>query len=148
MDRKVIIFIAAPFIMSGLAVLALMIVKIKPFLSTMDRGLSALSPESVESIIHKQPLTVNFLDSPIEIPRSPKREFPAVPLSRVAPPQQKQDEPVRVTLILMEGDRRMAIVNGIVVKEGDMIQGGTVARIEKDRVLIKGKKEQKWVRID
>jgi hypothetical protein len=126
-------------------------IKIKPFLTGMEKGLSMLSPDSIESIVDKQPLAFTSLDSPMGITYAPKRDFPGVPLSRMAPPQQQEEdapEPVRVTFILTEGERKMAIVNGIVVKEGDMIQSGTVARIEKDRVLIKSEKEQRWVKID
>jgi hypothetical protein len=43
----------------------------------------------------------------------------------------------------------MAIINGMVVKEGDVFNQNRVAKIEKNRILlITDKKEERWIRVE
>ncbi|MBI3592114.1 MAG: hypothetical protein HY099_01265 [Nitrospirae bacterium] len=146
-DKKIIVLIVRPFIMAAVAVFLLSHLKFKPSISRAEKEISTLSYGAGKSLIKREPLTVSMLDSPIEILRIQRRDFPKVPLSQVAPPAAAQEKDV-VTFILIDGGKRMAIINGIVVKEGDIIKSGRVARIEKDRVLIKDKKESRWLTID
>lgn len=41
-----------------------------------------------------------------------------------------------LTLLVFNGERSMAVISGAVVRRGDTVEGMTVKRIEKDRVLV------------
>jgi hypothetical protein len=49
-----------------------------------------------------------------------------------------------ISLIVVSGKRKMAIIRGILVTEGDIIDGMRIAKIEPDRVLLKNKTER-WI---
>jgi hypothetical protein len=51
---------------------------------------------------------------------------------------------INVSLIVISGNTKMAIIQGVPVKEGDNIDDKKVLRIESDRVLLKNK-TNKWV---
>ena len=51
-----------------------------------------------------------------------------------------------LSLIVMSGTNRMAVINGSLVKEGDWIDDMKVVTIERDRVLLKNK-TQHWLNI-
>lgn len=148
---KLTIFILAPFIAAIIAAGALKSVKIKPSLSGAEKELSAFSFDAVKAVVTRQPAAVTAADSPIEIPRTTvaKKSFPGMPLSQIAPqhpPAVRVKE--SVTFILTKKDRKMAIINGIVVKEGDMINGGKVVKIQKNRVLLQDGEGDRWLSID
>ena len=65
--------------------------------------------------------------------------FPTVALDTLAPQAEGG-----LSLIVIIGKSRMAIIKGVVVKEGDSIDGVKIARIETDRVLLKDKTTQ-WL---
>lgn len=52
-----------------------------------------------------------------------------------------------LSLIIISGKSRMAIIKGLVVKEGDSIEGIKVVKIEPQRVLLKNKIAQ-WLYIE
>ena len=54
----------------------------------------------------------------------------------------------RVSFILFGPGSNMAIVNGIVVKEGNRLKEWRIERIEQNRLLIAGKKGKKWLTIN
>jgi hypothetical protein len=52
-----------------------------------------------------------------------------------------------LSLIVISGEKRMAIIGGVLVKEGDMINGIKIAKIETNRVLLKNK-SLKWIYLE
>ncbi|MCC6346660.1 MAG: hypothetical protein IT388_05675 [Nitrospirales bacterium] len=130
--------------------------KVKPSLSPAEESLSGLAPAEVRVFPVRQPLTVTSLDSPLPMPgavpsASPSaasgNSFPSTPLAQLAP-QQSVQERIDVSMVLVNGDRRIAVINGIVVKEGDMIHAGKVERIGRDGVMIKGRNESRWIKLE
>ncbi len=59
-------------------------------------------------------------------------------------PQTDYSSSTGLSLIVISGKSRMAIIKGLVVKEGDSIDGIKIARIETDRVLLKSKTHE-WL---
>jgi hypothetical protein len=53
-----------------------------------------------------------------------------------------------VSMIIVNDQTRLAIINGKVVKEGDRHAQWRVARIEKNRVLLREGKDEQWLRLD
>ncbi|MCX7794026.1 MAG: general secretion pathway protein GspB [Thermodesulfovibrionales bacterium] len=70
------------------------------------------------------------LRSPIMIAR---KEFPQISLEKLAPHPGGATE---ITLLMVSEDRRIAIINGIVLKEGDAFGNGRILRIGRDGVII------------
>lgn len=70
------------------------------------------------------------LRSPIKIA---KKEFPKISLEKLAPPPSITP---KITLIVISEDIRLAIINGLVLKEGDTFGNGRVIKIRHDAVVI------------
>jgi len=146
MDRYMKIKIALPFLLIVVSLAAVRWVNFKPALTPAEARILGFSPERLD-IEERPPFEVNRdLGSPIEITK--KREFPPTPLSAVAPRVEAvQERPLelKVSMIVVGEGRRMAIVNGLVVREGDGIGPAKVAKIEKDRLLIAERQKTRWI---
>lgn len=152
-DNKQIILLISPAAAIILCIIALSFIKFKPSLSQVEHGLLGFSYQKLQ-ISRRQLMTVSAIDSPIRVEAvSPKVSYPQEPLEKVAPIEPKVEpiEPeveMKVSFILINGGRKMAIINGMVVKEGDVFNQNRVAKIEKNRVLIKDKKGERWIRVE
>lgn len=145
-DNKQIIVLVLPVVATFFCIIALSHIKFKPSLSPAEQGLSGFSYQKAQ-IIRRQPLAVPAIESPIRVEAvSPKVGYPQVPLEKVAPIEPEVE--IKVSLILINGGGKMAIINGMVVKEGDVFNQNRVAKIEKNKVLIKDKKGERWIRIE
>jgi peroxiredoxin len=51
-------------------------------------------------------------------------------------------------MIYNDGERRMAIINGNVLKEGDSAPNCTVMKIERNRVMIRTAGREQWLTIE
>lgn len=141
------IFMALPFILIIATAIYAHSVKIKPKLSQIEKELSVPSPSFEKVvIISRKPVKVAALDSPIKTVLPLRTDFPQIPLSKIAP--KGSDEEPKVSLILINDGRKMAIINDKVVKEGDVINQIKVVKIENKRVLIKSKKGDKWLNLE
>jgi hypothetical protein len=67
-------------------------------------------------------------------------------LSEIAPAAKAEEQ--NVSFILIKGGKKIAIINNVVVREGDSINLGKVAKIEKGGVLIKNKEGEQWLKIN
>ncbi len=145
-DNKQIIVLISPVVVTLFCIIALSHIKFKPSLSPAEQGLTGFSYQKAQ-INRRQPLAVPAIDSPIRVEAvSPKVGYPQVPLEKVVPIEPEVE--MKVSFILINGGRKMAIINGMVVNEGDVFNQNRVAKIEKNRVLIKDKKGERWIRID
>ncbi|MBF0505612.1 MAG: hypothetical protein HQL09_02150 [Nitrospirae bacterium] len=157
-DKKTGILIALPFIAIAAAVLLLPYAKFEPSVSGSERQLAGFTTGNIPSISKREPFTASALDSPIKIAvvqNSPNKTFPGESLSQLAPPPgttHAQAAPLPkadvVSLIVVNNDNKMAIINGKVVREGEKSDGRLVVKIEKNRVLLKDKTESKWLKIE
>jgi hypothetical protein len=85
-------------------------------------------------------------NSPIKFPSESKAEaFPPLPLDELVS-QIDYNDTDTLSLIVVTDGSRMAIIRGIVVKEGDLIGKMKVARIEHNRVLLKNGKDI-WLKL-
>ena len=149
MDNRTVVWLGLPFVIAAAVFFFLRSVKFEPALSGNEKDLAAFSVAAVPAISKRMPVTAAALQSPIKIAAvqlTPKKEFPGQPLSQVAPPPVSPPAAV-LTLILVNSSRKMAIINGTPVKEGDVINAGKVVKIEKDRVLLDYNKESRWLKI-
>ena len=144
-NRNHTIFILLPFIAIAFSAIVCSMVRVTPALSPLEQELSGFSYKK-SAVLRKQPLTVTYLKSPVELPVAAQKDFPRIPLSEIFPPETKKEK--KVLLIMVSDNRKMAIINDIVVKEGDAVDDGRVEKIEKNRVLIKNKKGEEWLKIE
>lgn len=142
-DKKFISILAAPFMAAIFsAIIVSSVVKFKAELPPKEAEIMKFSYTRVR-ITGRQPIAVSSLQSPIEIPSPGQAGFPKTPLSQLAPqPQEK------LSLIFINKGKKMAIINGIVVKEGDVTAIGRVEKIERGRVLINREQEKIWMKIE
>lgn len=133
---------------------------VSPSLTQPEKDLLAFTP--VKVAFHR-PVTrlVSGINCPI--PPSPppsatekniQSTYPPVPLKTLLLPlgsaarKELTDEPVySLSLVLISEGRKMAILNGHVLKEGERFGSQTVALIEKNRVSLKGPKGELWVNL-
>lgn len=145
-DRYMKIKIALPFLLIIVSLAAVRWINFKPALTPDEVRILGLTPERID-IEERLPFEVNRdLGSPIEIMK--KKEFPPMPLSAVAPRVSVEPEKpleLKISMIVVLEGRRMAIVNGLVVREGDGIGSAKVTKIEKDRILIAEKQKTRWI---
>ncbi|MBN2654899.1 MAG: hypothetical protein JXR79_07290 [Nitrospirae bacterium] len=86
--------------------------------------------------------------SPMKISKTAKKGFPGTPLDALAPlPKPEESEP-KISMIIINNLKKMAIINGIVLSEGDMIGRNKVLKIEKDRVSIRSSKGERWIKLN
>ena len=70
---------------------------------------------------------------------------PAAPVTLLPPPPAP---PPALSFILQDGGSSMAIIGGSMVKTGSEVQGWTVERIERNRVLLRNRKGPLWLTLD
>lgn len=110
-------------------------------LSPAERGILMFRHEKL-SIKERQFTMVSALKNPMEHGTIGKKGYPSVKLSDIAPPEQQ-----RVSLVVIRGEKRIAIIDNLVVREGDSMNEGRITRIEKNGVLVKNKEGERWLKI-
>jgi hypothetical protein len=135
--KDIIILIAATLVMVVIIVLGMSyVIDIKPSLSSQEKRFARFSYEKVK-IVERKPAVLANMRSPLEDKEGRGREFPLEALADIAP------------VIRDEKDHaRLAIVNGIVVREGDMTKSGKVQKITKDGIILKDSEGEKWLKIE
>ncbi len=138
MNRNMKIQIVLPFVAIIISLLTVKLINFKP----AEARAIGFVPERID-VHERQSFTLNRdIKSPIEIVKAPAKEFPATPLSALAPQMQgeavKAEKPVelKVSMIVVSEQRRLAIINGVVVKEGNVIHGLRISKIDSNRVLV------------
>jgi hypothetical protein len=72
--------------------------------------------------------------------------YPQVALSEIVGKGEVKEDDCDVRMVLIQEGRKIALIDGRIVKEGDVVNKQKVMRIEKDRVLLKnGSNREKWI---
>jgi hypothetical protein len=138
--RPFLAVIVVSLVIPIVAVIYLCTINLKPTLLPLEKevlGFSFFLPPSFE----REDNAFHDLKNPVD---TGANEYPPVALTELAPAQGSPTEST-VSLIVLGKAAKLAVIKGVVVKEGDAFQGDRVARIEKDRVLLKNGKEEKWL---
>jgi hypothetical protein len=141
MDRQFFILIICSVIAIALVLFGVSQISFDLHLSPAERGILLFRHEK-PSIKERQFTMMPTLKNPMESGSMERRGYPSVKLSDIAPPEQQ-----RVSLVLIRGEKRIAIIDKHVVREGDSINDGRIVRIEKGGVLVKNKEGERWLRI-
>lgn len=141
MDHKTKILIAFPVVLAIILVFAAHYVPFTKDLSEAEQQILEFVPSDLKiraaQIVHAG----IGLKSPILF-KSPETARKPVPKRDLAP--QIDYNVKNVSLIVITGGKKMAIIEGKVLSEGDSIDGLKIARIEPERVLTKDKTER-WL---
>lgn len=148
MDKMIKAQIILPLFLIAAGLLAAKMVNFKLVLKPSEARVAGFSYEA-PVLPETKSIEVSSLNSLIEIMKPQKKDFPPEPLSKIVP-QGPEQAASRVSMIVLSEGRRMAVVNGIVLREGDLINKMTLSKIEKHRVLLSdpATKINTWVNLE
>lgn len=113
-------------------------VSFRPMLKDTERAVAEFRPTTLAiPQATWQAASVSLPVVPAAAPAAPTLTIPPAPPVQVPTPT--------VSFILSDGGKDMAIINGAVLKVGDRYQDWQVARIERTRVLLTGRKGPLWL---
>ncbi len=146
MDNKTKILIFFPFALAIILAVAANYIPM-PFnsgLSEAELRISAFASTG-PAIKEKQRINANQdIKSLLDFNYSPAAET-SLPEVNIAPHKDYKEK--SLSLIIISGESRKAIIEGVPVKEGDKIADMTIVKIENDRVLLKDK-TLKWMYLE
>jgi hypothetical protein len=155
--KDIIILITATLLIVVIFIFGLSyIIDIKPSLSPQERQFARFSYEKAK-IVERKPVELANVRSPLEVVEGKAKDFPSEALVNIAPvvsnennKDTEKDKNItqRLSLVLVKDHVKLAIVNGIVVKEGDMIKNRKVQKITKDGIILKDSEGEKWLKIE
>lgn len=148
MDKMIKAQIILPLFLIAAALLAAKMVNFKLVLKPSEARVAGFSYELPE-LPERKHIEVSSLASLTDSMKLETKDFPPEPLSKMVP-QKPQQAVSRVSMIILSKGHRMAVVNGIVFREGDLINNMTLAKIEKHRVLLSdpATKVNTWVNLE
>ncbi len=145
-DRsRFLMMLAIPFAALAASFFAAQLINFSPPVSSREQGLIALPEEGV-LLPFRAPEQAASLPNLFRGEGADGKEYPGTPLAALAPAGVNA-EPA-LSFILINNTRRLAILNGKVVTEGESVDGARVMRIEKKRVLLKSKGGQEWLALE
>ncbi len=141
MDRKTEIFLALPLVLIIIFVVAAYQIPLKGALSGFEIELLAFTPSDLKVRIKQITHKIRELDGYFDFKSAAADDA-----------TEDEDDLVKengyndtgLSLIVISGKKKMAIMNGKLVKEGDSINGMKIARIEEEKILLKNKSSQ-WI---
>lgn len=151
-NRKFALIIMSPLIGALIPLGVFFAVEFALPLTASEMEILAFTPPAV-NVLQRQPRSTSGLTCPVQTALvQPEQTAPAL-FADPAPQHQAAEKTAskddnKISLILIDEALRMAIIDGAVVREGDCLQKSSVARIEKDKVLLKNARGEQWLRMD
>lgn len=144
--KDIISLIAITVVVVIVVIFGMSMLKIKSSLLPHERQLVQFNYEKV-GIIERTPTIVTGINSPFSVTEDAQKDFPPVALKELAPPGGEKGEDQRISMVLIKDRTRIAIVDGVVVKEGDKFKSGMVKKIDKNGILLKDNEGERWLTI-
>jgi hypothetical protein len=154
--KDIIILIASTLVMVIIIVFGLSyIIDIKTPLSLQEKRFAQFSYEKAK-IVERKPTALANIKSPLEVAEGRVKDFPSEALADIAPvvrdeknkTEKEKNTTQKLSLILIKDHAKLAIVNGAVVREGDMTKSGKVQKITREGIIIKDSEGEKWLKIE
>ena len=145
-NKKIIVFLVLIPVTAVVVILTSTLAKFALSFSPVEQKVFNFTYERVPDISERQPLSVSSIRNPVDLRRGGEEGFPKTALAEMVPPPETAEK--RVSFILVNQKKRLAIIDGKLVHEGDVIDNRKIAKIEKDKVLLKGKEGEKWLKMD
>ena len=141
MDNKTKVLIALPLALIFMFIVAAVYIPFQIDLSGSEREILNFRPENLEIRKKKDVVIVSNLHSPIDFRTYTAGYNPASEGDLV---RQLDYNDKSLSLIVISGNKKMAVINGSLRKEGETVGGMKIARIEPGKVLLKNKGSQ-WL---
>lgn len=145
-NKKIVIFFVLIPVAAVMIILTSSKARFAPSFSPAERKVFNFTYGRIPDISERQPLSVSSVRNPIDLRRGGEQGFPKTALAEMVPPPETAEK--RVSFILVNQKKRLAIIDGKFVHEGDVIDNHKIAKIEKNKVLLKGKEGEKWLKMD
>ncbi len=142
---RFLLMVAIPFAALVASFFLAQLINFSPPVSPREQGLIALSEEGALLSL-REPEQAVSLPNPFRATGPDGKGYPGTPLAALAPAG--GEAAPALSFILINNTRRLAILNGKVVTEGESVDGAHVMRIEKKRVLLKSKGGQEWLALE
>jgi hypothetical protein len=145
-NNKIIILLASVPLIAVIILYLISDVKFSLSFSAEEQKVFNFNYEQIPQFARRGKSPVISIKSPIDLPQSAERGYPKTTLSEMAPPPDAAGR--RVSFILIHKKRNLAIVDGKLVHEGSLLGNHKIARIEKDKILLKSGEGEKWLKLD
>ncbi len=140
--RRFFVLIAVPYLMFGLAMILPFFISslIKSYIHM--EGIPYIEQYEMNFNVERSPLVTGILRSPF--PEKSLVAYPSVPLREIAPPPERKHD---LSLIMIGPDTRIAIIDGMVIREGDIFGNKRVLRITEKGLLVSEGGVERFIRI-
>lgn len=145
-NNKIIIFLVSIPVIAIIIIFLILRVNFAPSFSPAEQKVFTFTDERTPKLTERKSLSFGSLKSPINLTQSRESEFPKTSLAEIVPPPAIAEK--RVSFILVNQKRKFAIIDGKLVHEGDKMDNHSIARIEKDKILLKNREGEKWLKLD
>jgi hypothetical protein len=145
-NNKIIIILVSVPVIAVIIIYLISGVKFSPIFSADEQKVFNFNYEQTPAFAHRKQLSVISVKSPIDLPQRSERGFPKTSLAEMVPPPDAIGK--RVSFILINKKRNLAIVDGKLVHEGAVLGNHKIAKIEKDKILLKSREGEKWLKLD
>lgn len=144
MDNKLKILIAFPFIFVIMLFIAAGYIPFKTGVTESEDRILTFSP-SIPALKERREIPVSSeIKIPFHFSAAVKNEIQATESSNV--PDIEYNDGM-LSMIVVSGKRKMAIIKGVLVREGDTFGNMKISKIEPERVLLKNKTER-WLYLE
>jgi hypothetical protein len=144
--NDIIRLIAATIVAILVIVFGMSMLKMKSSLLPHERQLVQFNYEKV-GIVERIPAVVSGISNPFSGTEDAHGDFPRVALAELVPPGGEKGEEQRISMVLIKDHTKIAIVDGVVVREGDRFKDSLVKKIDKNGILLKDNEGERWVTI-
>jgi hypothetical protein len=145
-NKKIFIFLVSIPVVAIIIIFMVSRVELSPSFSPAEQKVFNFTNEQTPRIEERRQLVVGSLKSPIDLTKGSEQGFPKTALAEIAPSQEVTEN--KVSFIFVNQKRKVAIVDGKLVHEGDTVDNHRVAKIEKNKILLKSKEGEKWLKLD
>jgi hypothetical protein len=145
-NKKIIIFLVSIPAVALIIIFMISKVKFAPSFSPVEQKIFSFNYENIPRITKIRQSLVISVKNPIGPTKVSERGFPKASLEEILPSQAATEK--RISFILINQKRNLAIIDGKLVHEGDKVDNHIIAKIEKDKVLLKNREGEKWLRLD
>jgi len=145
-NKKIAVFLISIPVIALIIIFVISKVKFAPSFSPVEQKVFSFTYENSPRITTIKPLLITSVKNPIDSIQTSEHGFPKASLAEMVPLPAATDK--RISFILINQKRKLAIIDGKLVHEGDKVDNHTISKIEKDKVLLKNKEGEKWLKLD
>lgn len=158
MLQKFIAFMLAPLLLLPSGYYLSKKINVGTSLAPAEKNVQAFKQDDVRVLPQEIAADAKNIQSPIELKmpekkvvekKAAKKSYPKDSLAAITAKADKTkevpEEVVKLNLTLTRHDKKMAVINGNLVYEGGQFQDNKVEKIERNKVLLKDKKGEKWL---